>query len=103
MGLIQGSPQSITVRHDRGTAKPTDPKGKTSAACASTGAAAPLPAYLEAVGLKSSHVNLVNTDRSAYFPLVAQGKADAPISYLSRCSAPSRRAFVQDCTNCGRR
>jgi NitT/TauT family transport system substrate-binding protein len=96
MGLIQRSPLSITFRHDRGIAKPADLKGKTIATCASTGGTALLPAYLEAVGLKSADVNLVNTDCSAYFPLVAQGKADASISYFPQAKSILRNLGVNE-------
>jgi NitT/TauT family transport system substrate-binding protein len=82
MGIIQHSPLAIVYPIDRGIRGPEDLKGKLIATCGGSGGVPLLPAYLKSVNLVSSDIKLIVTECSAYFPLVAQGKADASISYF---------------------
>ena len=63
--------------------KPADLKGSRISMCPPDGMAQYVPAYLEAVQLKTSDVEFVTVDCSVKYTVVAQGKADAVASYLT--------------------
>jgi NitT/TauT family transport system substrate-binding protein len=63
--------------------KPADLKGSRISMCPPDGMAQYVPAYLEAIQLKVSDVELVTVDCSVKYTVVAQGKADAVASYLT--------------------
>lgn len=80
MGIFQRSTLSLFFRD--GTMKsPADLKGKRVSMCAGDGMSIYLPAYLKAIGLKSSDVKSQTVDCSVKYTAVAQGQADAVASY----------------------
>lgn len=96
MGIIQRSLLSVVSPKDRNIKTPKDLIGKVVASCGSTGGSVLFPAFLDATGLNKSEVTLVNTDCSAYFPLVVQGRADATISYYPAAMGIFGRLGVHD-------
>jgi NitT/TauT family transport system substrate-binding protein len=96
MGIVQRSSLSIVFPVDRGIRAPGDLKGRTIVTCAGAGGAVLLPAYLKAVHLSLGDIKLVNTECNAYFPLIAQGKADASISYYPQAKTILRGLGVTE-------
>jgi NitT/TauT family transport system substrate-binding protein len=80
MGIFQRSTLSLFFR-DGAMKTPKDLAGKRVSMCAGDGMSIYLPAYLKAIGLKSSDVQTQMVDCSVKYTVVAQGQADAVASY----------------------
>jgi NitT/TauT family transport system substrate-binding protein len=80
MGIFQRSTLSLFFRKDA-MQTPKDLVGKRISMCAGDGISVYLPAYLKAIQLKPSDVQVLTMDCSVKYTVVAQGQADAVASY----------------------
>ena len=83
LGIFQKPTLAIYFSTAGKIKKPADLKGSRISMCPPDGMAQYVPAYLEAVQLKTSDVEFVTVDCSVKYTVVAQGKADAVASYLT--------------------
>ena len=83
LGLFQKPTLAIYFPTAGKIKKPADLKGTRISMCPPDGMAQYVPAYLEAVQLKTSDVEFVTVDCSVKYTVIPQGKADAVASYLT--------------------
>jgi NitT/TauT family transport system substrate-binding protein len=81
MGIFRRSAVAIVFPGQNPIHKPADLKGKKLATCPGDAPAILLPAYLRAVNLSPTDVEIVNVDCGSKYTVVARGLADATLGF----------------------
>jgi NitT/TauT family transport system substrate-binding protein len=81
LGVFRSTSAAIVFPGKNAIASPADLKGKKLATCPGDAPAILLPAYLKAVKLDPSDIQVVNVDCSAKYTVAAQGLADATLGF----------------------
>lgn len=81
MGILRGTTLSLFYAPGRGISKPADLKGRKIAVCPGDAISVYIPPYLKSLGLTGSEVELLPVDCNLKYTVVAQGRADAVMSY----------------------
>ncbi|MGH6673700.1 MAG: ABC transporter substrate-binding protein [Xanthobacteraceae bacterium] len=83
MGILRRTTLALFFPEGRGIAKPSDLNGKRISMCSGDGISVYMPAYLASLGVKVQDVKLETVNCGVKYTVVAQGRADAVMSYAT--------------------
>lgn len=81
MGVLRGTTIGIYYAKDRGIQSAADLKGHAISSCPGDSLTRYIPAYLHSIDLAPSDVTQLSVSCSLKYTVIAQGKADAVLSY----------------------
>lgn len=99
MGILRSTTLTMFYAPGRGINKPSDLQGKKVAVCPGDALSAYIPPYLKSLGLKGNEVELLSVDCNLKYTVVAQGRADAVMSYGTAGGPLLQRVGVNNAAN----
>ena len=81
MGVLRGTTLTMFYAPGRGINAPADMKGRKLAVCSGDAISVYIPAYLKSIGLATTDVEQISVDCNLKYAVVAQGRADAVMTY----------------------
>ena len=96
MGILRGTTIAMYHAPGRQINTPQDLKGRKIAVCPGDAISVYIPPYLKSIGLKGDEVQQLSVDCTLKYTVVAQGRADAVMTYATAAKPLLQKVGIQN-------